>query len=196
MDIYLFSAITNIIWYAFTILFLLYRFTTFFSWIWNFLIFMSNLVSCFKWLGNKMTYIYQYYYKGYRPPFDLEENPYEPLLDKNEKSMIMRVKDNIVGFLPPSWINKKEDNEELYELYISELNTVPKFTKKSKSQTHTNFEHVYFNSNMDMQFSTEWTSSLNSNSESNLLLESKFINSNNKKNTNNTTAILEIEEIN
>ena len=149
MDIYFFSLIINIIWYIFTILFVLYRFTTFFSWIWNFFIFLGNLMSCFKWFTNKVTYIYNYY-NGYRPPFqdnfeDLESNPYEPLLDKNEKSMIMKVKDNITNLIPDNWFKQKENNE-LYELYISELNTIPKFTKKGKSLTQTSLEYAYFNS--------------------------------------------------
>lgn len=215
MDIYLLSTITNIVWYIFTILFVLYRFTTFFSWIWNFLIFLGNLMSVFKWLGNKINYIYNYY-KGYRQPFEnsfIDDNPYEPLLDKNEKSMIMKVKDNIMNYIPNSWFKNKEDNE-LYELHISELNTLPKFTKKSKTHTQMSFEHAYYNSNVTLNQSTvQWASPVpltNTDKkqndmnddfgqfESNMLLESKFINDFNKnklnKIDNNSPAVLEIND--
>lgn len=218
MDIYFFSTIINIIWYIFTILFVLYRFTTFFSWAWNFLIFLGNLISCFKWVGNKVHYIYNYYYNGYRPPFqnsideiDEESNPYEPLLDKNEKSMIMKVKDNIVGLLPNNWFKGKKEkgNHELYELYISELNTMPKFTKRSKSITQTSFEHAHYDSTI------EWGSPSSSNNtndhplenkinndnnihfpfeNSNMLLESKFINEFYTNKNNSEPAILQLTE--
>jgi hypothetical protein len=195
MDIYFFSAIVNVIWYIFTILFVLYRFTTFFSWIWDFLKFLVNLVSCFKWLGNKISYIYNYYYNGYRQPFneiddgdDLEENPYEPLLDKNEKSMIIKVKDNIVNLLPGNWFrnnDKINENSELYELHISELKEIPKFQKKSKSITQTSFEHAYFSTKNESNNNAIIWENDDKNifgTESNLLLESKFINDfNNKK---------------
>lgn len=200
MDIYFFSAIINVVWYMFTILFLLYRFTTFFSWIWDFLKFLVNLMSCFKWAGNKISYIYNYYHNGYRHPFneidydDLEENPYEPLLDKNEKSMIMKVKDNIVNLIPGNWFRNNETsnkNTDLYELHISELKEIPKFNKKGKSITQTSFEHAYFSSKNDNIIEWENNSKNTFSNESNLLLESKFINdSNNKK--KDQPAILQI----
>jgi hypothetical protein len=206
MDIYFFSAIVNVIWYMFTILFLLYRFTTFFSWIWDFLKFLVNLMSCFKWLGNKISYIYNYYYNGYRQPFseiehdDLEENPYEPLLDKNEKSMIMKVKDNIVNLLPGNWFQHNDkinnSNNDLYELHISELKEIPKFHKKEKSSTQISFEHAYFSTKNESKFNSviDWDNNDKNTSfgnESNLLLESKFINDfNNKK--KDQPAVLQI----
>lgn len=43
IDLYLFNTIINTIWYIFTILFLLYRFTSFFSYIYNFIRFCGKL---------------------------------------------------------------------------------------------------------------------------------------------------------
>ncbi len=204
MDIYFFSTIVNVIWYMFTILFLLYRFTTFFSWIWDFLKFLVNLMSCFKWLGNKISYIYNYYYNGYRHPFneieydDLEENSYEPLLDKNEKSMIMKVKDNIVNLLPINWFQTNK-NSDLYQLHISELKEIPKFKKKGKSITQTSFEHAYFSTKNESKFNSviEWENNDKNTfgNESNLLLESKFINdfNNNKKDQPATLQITSMD---
>jgi hypothetical protein len=45
VDLYLFNTIINTIWYIFTILFVLYRFTSFFSYIYNFVRFCGKLFS-------------------------------------------------------------------------------------------------------------------------------------------------------
>jgi len=42
MDIYFLQSILNIIWYVFSILFVLYKFTSFFSYIWNFIKFLGK----------------------------------------------------------------------------------------------------------------------------------------------------------
>jgi hypothetical protein len=52
MDIYLFNTVINSIWYVFTILFLLYKFTTFFSHAYNFLKFCGKLISSGKYVVN------------------------------------------------------------------------------------------------------------------------------------------------
>jgi hypothetical protein len=43
IDLYLFNTVINLIWYIFTIIFLLYRFTSFFNYIYNFIRFCSRL---------------------------------------------------------------------------------------------------------------------------------------------------------
>lgn len=52
MDIYLFQSILNIIWTLFSILFVLYRFTSFFSYIYNSLKFIGRIIMYIK---NKLT---------------------------------------------------------------------------------------------------------------------------------------------
>ena len=49
MNLYLFNTIINCVWYVFTILFVLYRFTTFFSYIYNFTKFCSKAWTCVYW---------------------------------------------------------------------------------------------------------------------------------------------------
>ena len=114
--------------------------------------------------------------------------------------MIMKVKDNIVNLIPTNWFRNNEmnnKNTDLYELHISELKEIPKFNKKGKSVTQTSFEHAYFSSKNDNIIEWENNDKIIFNSkntfgnESNLLLESKFINdSNNKK--KDQPAILQI----
>jgi hypothetical protein len=58
IDLYLFNTIINTIWYIFTVLFVLYRFTSFFNYIYNFIKFCSKLFSGVTYLINKVnTYI-------------------------------------------------------------------------------------------------------------------------------------------
>lgn len=45
IDLYLFNTVINLIWYIFTVIFLLYRFTSFFNYIYNFIRFCSRLFS-------------------------------------------------------------------------------------------------------------------------------------------------------
>lgn len=52
-DLYLFNTIVNVLWYLFTVLFVLYRYTTFFSYIYNFIRFCGKLFT-------GVSYIYKY----------------------------------------------------------------------------------------------------------------------------------------
>ena len=60
IDLYLFNTIINTIWYIFTVLFVLYRFTSFFNYIYNFVKFCSKLVSGVNYLFNKFTTYIKY----------------------------------------------------------------------------------------------------------------------------------------
>lgn len=57
MDLYLFNTIVNSVWYLFTILFVLYRFTSFFSYAYNFVLFCRDL---YQYTRQGFTYIYNY----------------------------------------------------------------------------------------------------------------------------------------
>lgn len=64
-DLYLFNTIINTLWYLFTILFVLYKYTAFFSYIYNFVKFCGKL-----FLG--VSYIYKYIYNFRSNRFDIE----------------------------------------------------------------------------------------------------------------------------
>lgn len=75
MDIYLFSTIANIFWQLFTVLFVLYRYTSFFSVIYNFLKFLSKIFKGFIYVKDKIS---MYFIKrsGYNlQQMDLETRP-------------------------------------------------------------------------------------------------------------------------
>lgn len=55
IDLYLFNTIINTIWYLFTILFILYKFTTFFSHTYNFFRFCGKLISSGKYIFTLCT---------------------------------------------------------------------------------------------------------------------------------------------
>ena len=56
IDLYLLSIIINSIWYLFTILFVLYRFTSFFSYIYNFARFCGKIFVGIKYVGEQVLY--------------------------------------------------------------------------------------------------------------------------------------------
>ncbi len=55
MDLYLFNTIINMIWYMFTILFLLYKFTSFFSYMYNFVRFCGKIWKGVGWIKEQMS---------------------------------------------------------------------------------------------------------------------------------------------
>lgn len=64
MDLYVFNTVINSIWYLFTILFVLYKFTSFFSYAYNFFKFCTKLWSFLKWAKDQIT-VYLRKRKGY-----------------------------------------------------------------------------------------------------------------------------------
>jgi len=91
MDFILFNSIVSSVWYLFTILFVLYRFTSFFTYMYGFVRFCKKL---WDGLGYCWTqgYIYMQKRKGYIP-VDLEIN--QNLLDETQpKSTIQYVKES------------------------------------------------------------------------------------------------------
>ena len=54
LDLYLFNTIINAVWYVFTILFVLYKFTSFFGYIYNFIKFCSKLFNGVQYVWNQI----------------------------------------------------------------------------------------------------------------------------------------------
>ncbi len=55
MDLYIFNTVINTLWYVFTVLFVLYRFTSFFTYIYGFVRFCGKLWSSIKWCYSQVT---------------------------------------------------------------------------------------------------------------------------------------------
>lgn len=90
-DLYLFNTIINTVWYLFTILFVLYKFTSFFSYMYNFVKFCGKIFTWIKYLYDQIT-IYLQKKKGYRYTLlnDLESQNTNP-----RKTYFQKIKDNI-----------------------------------------------------------------------------------------------------
>jgi hypothetical protein len=54
MDFVIFGTVLNIIWYVFTIIFMLYKFTSFFTWVYNSLKFLSKAKDGIFWIKDKI----------------------------------------------------------------------------------------------------------------------------------------------
>lgn len=82
MDLYLYTAIINTVWYIFTIVFVLYRFTSFFTYTYKFLLFSKRFWDGAVWSKNKIVnYVNQR--RGYTRIYDEEDPEVELLYDNN-----------------------------------------------------------------------------------------------------------------
>lgn len=97
IDLYLFNTIVNTIWYIFTILFVLYRFTSFFSYIYNFVRFCGKLFNGIYFVYDQIR-IYIRKRRGYvyLSSDDIEAQNHDILLpDQNSKhkTLLQKCKD-------------------------------------------------------------------------------------------------------
>lgn len=107
MDLYLLNTIVNIIWYIFTSIFLLYRFTTFFSYLLNITRFCGTL-----WHG--MTYITGFCIR--------DSNDYVPIANAPQKTYFQRTKDYVSTWFKPKQ-NVHTSPIPLYQTQTSTLFT-------------------------------------------------------------------------
>lgn len=93
MDLVLLNTIINIIWYIFSIIFVLYKFTTFFSYVYNILRFCGKLFTCIIYIKDKIIKKRECY----------TEIDCEYVETFQKKSFLKRAKEYIYSFF-----NKKE----------------------------------------------------------------------------------------
>jgi hypothetical protein len=189
MDIYLFSAIANVVWYCFTVIFLLYKFTSFFSYVYKFIIFSGRLFTGVSWVSNKI-YSFIMYRKGYSNTIKLEESTSLLADDEeynrfNENPLFLEKLKNKI------WKQKPYvQNEQLYELHVSNFNSVPDFKietpKNSQLKKAVQFD-VNTNSFQDtklhpvpsgISYSAKPIEIKEHLTNSNILFDSEFINKN------------------
>jgi hypothetical protein len=90
-NLYLFNTIINTIWYLFTILFVLYKFTSFFSYIYNFIKFCGKLFTWIKYLYDEII-IYLQKKRGYKYTL---LNDLESQRTQQNKTYFQKIKANI-----------------------------------------------------------------------------------------------------
>lgn len=197
-DLYLFNTIVNTVWYIFTILFVLYKFTSFFSYIYNFFRFCGKLFT-----GTR--YIYNYFNKNVYRDIESQNTP---------KSAFQKFKETcntkwnkfyfkIFGKQQPNIIPKYENVFPLVETttlnssaYLFNHNNSSSFNPNSILETE------LFNKKMDElmddnshYFDTNYSSFTKDNlHNSNALFESKFIKQNISTNSNYTDIDINIDD--
>jgi hypothetical protein len=188
-DLYLFNTIINTIWYIFTILFVLYKFTSFFSYMFNFVKFCGKIFTWIKYLYDQII-IYLQKKKGYKYTL---LNDLESQTTQQNQTYFQKIKDNIwkqyiklklyLGFSHiqrPSHINNGIPLTET----ISNSNI--------KNESYYNSSEIdYFNNNIDDLNESSMLFDINNNNdnlnESSILFDinHNIDNSNNSENTFN-----------
>ena len=132
IDLYLFNTIINTIWYIFTILFVLYRFTSVFSYIYNFIKFCYKLFDGANYILNKISgyinYPNNYTYNNLESQTSPQPQP----------TFFQKCKNYIKGFIFKT--KKQDNNNNLYYIEQEEINLL----KLKKEQ-----EYDLFNKQMD-----------------------------------------------
>ena len=93
LDLYLFNTIINTIWYIFTILFVLYKFTSFFSYIYNFTKFCGKIFIWTKYLYDQLI-LYLQKKKGYKYSL-LHDHDLESQTTNPNQTYFQKIKTNI-----------------------------------------------------------------------------------------------------
>lgn len=172
-DLYLFNTIINTIWYLFTILFVLYKFTSFFSYMYNFVKFCGKIFTWIKYLYDQII-IYLQKKKGYKYTL---LNDLESQTTSQNKTYFQKIKDNIwksyVKFkLYLGFRHIQRPSERNYEIPLTE--TISNSNIKNESYYNSS-EKLYFNNTIDDL------------DESSLLFE--YLNNENNKDNNESSEI-------
>jgi len=198
IDLYLFNTIINTIWYIFTVLFVLYRFTSFFNYIYNFIKFCSKLFSGVSYLINKVNAYINYPNNYTYSSLESQTN--------TQPTFLQRCKTYIKSFFyKPTSTSNTNSNSNLYyieqekallkqkereifdkqmnELYDSEIDQF--HTSNVSQSTHfdfnsnihlnsldkSKFDNQYFNNKNDIEYNTnsKLFYSVNLNNQSNFI---------------------------
>lgn len=132
IDIIIVQNIFNIIWYIFTMLFLLYKFTSFFTYIYNFGKFLGKLTQGILYIKNRTSL----FLKNRRNEYvNVETNQ-----TTHNKSILTRIKNKFVNYI---WGNKnKTEVLPLYETRVSNIS----FKKSSCSGQE---DRIYFENHIN-----------------------------------------------
>lgn len=190
-DLYLFNTIVNTVWYIFTILFVLYKFTSFFSYIYNFSRFCGKIFT-----GTR--YIYNYVSNKY---IDIEsQNIPKSTFQKFKetcKTKWNKIYFKIFGKQQPSTIPKYENVFPLVETTTLQNSSAYSFNTNSNSILETELFNKKMDELMDgnsQYFDTNYSSFTKHNSthidlqNNNSLFESNFIKQNISSTNSNYTS--------
>ena len=136
MDFFFISSLINMIWQIFTILFVLYRFTSFFNMIYNFVLFINKLFKGVFYIKDQIS-IYINKRRGYSYFTENEMNE----SSTHPKSWFTKLKEWVFGQRSPS------QNIPLFETRHSYLNnsinTESQFNERSPFNSESHFDQQY-----------------------------------------------------
>jgi hypothetical protein len=157
MDFYFISVMINTIWQIFTIIFILYKFTSFFSTIYNYLLFISKLFY-------RIQYIFQYieiYIKKKRG-YNYQDNnsQYKPVYNTRTSFISNQFEDNIYNFddieLNYQNLNRNEPLNFKNENADLNLNETADYKNENVdfklNKTHKPFNVITSNTLLDSEF--------------------------------------------
>lgn len=217
IDLYLFNTIINTIWYIFTVLFVLYRFTSFFNYIYNFIKFCSKLFSGVTYLVNKVNTYIKYPNNYTYSELESQSHTHPTFFQRCKKyikSFFYKTSpsnsnSNLYYIQQEQAILKQKEREifdkQMNELYDSEIDPILSNESNVSQSTHFDFnsniqlhsldksklDNQYFNNKNEVAYNTNSNLfySINLNNESN------FIELQNNNQTN-TGKILNFENSN
>ena len=144
-DLYLFNTIVNTLWYLFTILFVLYKYTAFFSYIYNFVKFCGQLFS-------GISHIYKYIYNFRSNRFDIEsQNNNVPVtLDGNvgNKTLYQKCK-NYISKNYNYYYRKIFPNADIYNLPMTVPLVETNYSSSIQLDNNKEKEQKLFNQKMN-----------------------------------------------
>ncbi len=123
MDLILYNTVINSLWYLFTVVFLLYKFTSFFSYVINFATFCGSTIGWIRWLVEKGKEFYrkQNGYVNVDP-----ENPHnEHLLPSAQKSTFFSKIKSGFAWVYSFWSGSTTTEPEL-EQELPTINPLPR----------------------------------------------------------------------
>jgi hypothetical protein len=147
MDLYLFNTVINTIWYIFTILFVLYKFTSFFSYIYNFIKFCGKVFTWIKYIYDQIV-IYLQKKRGYK--YTLLNN-LESQTTQTRKTYFQKIKENILK----SYIKLKlyfgfsHKQQPLPQHFGTPLTEIVSNSNIKNQSYYNSSEQNCFNSNLD-----------------------------------------------
>lgn len=124
IDIFFVNSVINIIWYIFSILFVLYKFTSFFSYIYNFGKFLGKITKSLFYIKDRVVEF-----------TEQRRNQYitRPTRQPKSQSFFTRIKSNITSYF---WGSQKEELGVELPIYTTISDVTFKPTKNKKEDLH------------------------------------------------------------
>lgn len=172
MDIYFFSTIANIFWQIFTVLFVLYRFTSFFSIIYNFLKFTSKIFKGFIYVKDQISiYFTKQQVQLENRPKTFFQSIYSYLFPNSQSTQDIQetlpLYETRISFANDFNLDTEVNFENLIE-NDSDISENDFYIKRKSQYTDTDTERFYFQQSCENYNQKNYNSSTNSSTNSSI----------------------------